>query len=81
MDCINITNAARNHDGLVIAVANAIDGLFKYAEIATQNRASEFVIECGATERAFDHDLQWRSNAFRLAVLRRFPRQVRCGDV
>ena len=74
MDCVNIANAAGNHDGLVITVTHAIDGLFKYAKIATQNRAPEFIIKGSAAERAFDHDLQWRRNPLGLAVVRRLPR-------
>ena len=59
MDCINIANTTGNHDGLVVAMTHTINGLFKYTEIAAQNRASEFIIKRGAAERAFDHDLQW----------------------
>ena len=68
----DIADAARDHDRLVVAehgIAVDADVLFIRAEVAAQYRTAEFIRERGAAQRAVDHDLQWRSDAFRFAVL------------
>ena len=54
----DVTHTAGDHDRLVIAVNGATDILFVGAEITRQIRTTEFIVECCATERAINHDLQ-----------------------
>ena len=81
----DVADAAGDHDGLVIAVHGAADILLVAAEIAAEVGPAEFIVEGGAAERAFDHDLQRRHDAVRLAIdaaLRmRRPRRWRLGGV
>jgi hypothetical protein len=64
------------------APALLADVLFVGAEVAAQYRTAEFIAERGAAERAFDHDLQRRGDAVRLAVGRlRAASADRRGDV
>ena len=70
------TNAARDHDGLVIAVHRTVDVLLKRAEVAAKIRATEFIVECCATYRALNHDVERGRNAIRFADMSggHFPR-------
>ncbi len=63
---LNHTQASRNHDGLVVAALHAIDHLFVLAEIAQQIRASEFIVECSATQGTLGHDGQGTGHVRRL---------------
>ena len=67
-------NAARQHDGLVVAAHFAVDAFLEGAEIARQIGAAEFVVERRAAERAIDHDLQRRRDTARFADSVGFPR-------
>ena len=68
--------AARDHDGLVIAVNGVANALLEGAEIATQHRATELIVERRAANRPLNHDVQCRGNTVRLANMCgcRFPR-------
>ena len=72
---------ARQHDGLVIAAHFAVDLLFEGAEVASEVRTTEFIVECRATEWAVDHDLQRGRDTTRLADGVGFPRLYETGDV
>ena len=69
---VNHAQAARDHDGLVVAALNGVDaagdGLLVFAEIAQQVGATKLVVERCAAQRAFDHDLQRAGNVFGFAV-------------
>ncbi len=58
---INHAQAARDHDGLVVAALNGVGGacyaLLKFTEVTQQIRATKLVVKSRATERAFGHDL------------------------
>ena len=64
----DVADAAREHDGFVVAVAGAADVRFKGAEVAENVRAAEFVVEGGAAERAVRHDGKRRRDARGRAV-------------
>ncbi len=53
----------------MITLHIAADVLFVGTEITAQVGTAEFIVECSAAKRAFDHDLQGGSNPLRLAVL------------
>src|SRR6185503_14008226 len=55
-------HAAGDHDGLVVAAYLSRDLLLEGAEIAGQVGTPEFVVEGGAADGRFDHDLQGRGN-------------------
>ena len=85
---VDAAQAARDHDGLVIAPARVAGGLLEAAEIAQQVGTAEFVVEGGAADGAVDHDGQRRGDAVRQAVMVGFPglrrirkAQVRHGEV
>ena len=65
---------AGNHDRLVIAAPAASHRLLEDAEVAGQVGPSELVVEGGAAERAFDHDLQRAGDVIGLAVGLALPR-------
>src|SRR5678815_4914731 len=71
-----VAEAARNHDGLVIAAQRRalghLDALFEGAEVAEDVRAAEFVVERRRTDRAVEHDLERGRDAVR-ASERLFP--------
>ncbi|EFI64029.1 hypothetical protein BCSJ1_25983, partial [Bacillus cereus SJ1] len=68
----DVAQAAGEHDRLVIAThlgtAGGLDLLFEGTEVAGQGRTPEFVVEGGAAQRAFDHDVQRGDDALGLAV-------------
>src|SRR5690606_30591136 len=80
----DIAEATGDHDRLVVAAHFiAVDTRrldFQRAEITTDIRATEFVVERGATNRALDHDVECRDNTRRLAVVT-FPRLFKARDV
>jgi len=80
----DVTHAAGQHDRLVVAThfvaTRGGDGLFEGTEVAGQGRTTEFVVERGAAQRAFDHDVQRGDDALGLAV-RHFPRLLETGDL
>ena len=61
----------RNHDGLVITVNGTRYVLFVATEVTREVRATEFIVEGCATERAINHDLQGRRDTLRLSSNRR----------
>src|SRR5690606_12558005 len=63
-----------------LVAARRVDRLLEGTEVTGQRRAAEFVVERGAAQRAFDHDVQRRDDAFRLAI-GLFPRLLEAGDV
>ncbi len=69
----NRAKAARNHDGLVIAPARVTRRLLIGPEVTEQVRTAELIVECGAAQRAFNHDVQRRCNAVRQAMRIGFP--------
>ena len=64
----NVAQAARDHDGLVVAAHFARDVLFEGAEISGEIGSPEFVVERCRADRTFEHDRQRRRHAVRLAV-------------
>src|SRR5690606_7016408 len=80
----DIAIAAGNHDRLVItAPLDAIgpQGLLLIAaEITGQIGTAEFIVEGSTTDGAFQHDLERRDDAFRLAVIEGFPGLDELGD-
>src|SRR5690606_23930549 len=80
----DVAQAAGQHDRLVVAThflaARRINRLLEGTEVAGQRRTTEFVVERGAAQRAFDHDVQRGNDALGLAV-RLFPRLLETGDI
>ena len=72
---INRTQATSNHDGLVISPAQTTRALLKTAEITQQVGPSKLIVKRRPTQWPFNHDLQWRSDSIRCAVVIRFPRR------
>ncbi len=66
---LDVAQAARQHDGLVVAAHLAVHFLFEGAEVAGEVGTAELVVERRAAYRTFQHDLQRRGDAARLAVL------------
>ena len=62
------TQAAGDHDGLVIAPSLTAHGLLVLPEVAGQVRPTKFVVEGGAAQGALGHDLQRTGHVGRLAV-------------
>ena len=78
----DVADAAREHDGLVVAVTHAAHIGFKSTEVAEQIRTAEFVVECRAPQGTFSHDGKRRSNAAGRAVgLRVFDARGAVGIV
>ncbi len=66
----HIAQAARDHDGLVVAAhptALAAPRLLEAAEIARDAGPAEFVVERGGAQRALEHDVQRADDALGLA--------------
>jgi len=80
----DVAHAASQHDWLVVTTdffaTRGGDGLLERTEVAGQSRTTEFVVECSAAQRAFDHDVQRGNDALRLAV-RHFPRLFKARDL
>ncbi|MND85833.1 hypothetical protein D3C80_777720 [compost metagenome] len=68
----DVAHAAGEHDRLVVAAyfltVGGVDGLLEGTEVAGQGRTAELVVERGAAQRAFDHDVQRGDDALGLAV-------------
>ncbi len=80
MFCRDITDAAGQHDGLVIA-AHLIGRFdFQRAEITGDIGAAEFVVVGGTAQRAIHHDLQGRGDARGFAVIA-LPRLPETGNI
>eukprot|EP00754_Rhynchopus_humris_P034199 Rhum_TRINITY_DN15543_c0_g1::Rhum_TRINITY_DN15543_c0_g1_i1::g.161066::m.161066 len=78
----DVAEATRQHDRLVVALHLALsDGLQEAAEVATDVRAAELVVERGAADRALEHDLHGGGDLARLADLRLLPRALGARDV
>src|SRR5690606_41532506 len=65
----DIAVTTRQHNGLVVAATLAVESVFKGTEIAADIGTTKFVIEGSATNGAFEHDVQRRDYAARLAVV------------
>src|SRR5450830_827633 len=80
----DVAHAAGQHDRLVVTAhfvaMRGGDRLFEGTEIAGQRRTPEFVVERGAAQRAFDHDVQRGDDALRLAIWH-FPRLYEARDL
>ena len=81
---LNAAQTAGDHDRLVVAAHRAGNILLVGAEIAGQVGTAEFVVESSRANRAFEHDVEGRSDTRRTAVgvfpgLRRI-RQIQVGD-
>ena len=76
----DIAQPARDHDRLVIAAHHAVGELFIGAEITGEIDAAEFVVERGAAERPFDHDVERGGNACRFSVIV-FPGLTMAGNI
>ena len=79
----HIANTASDHDGFVIA-ANFIIGqarqtAFEGSKIAQQIRPPEFVVERGAADGSFDHDVERLRHAVRVRKIE-FPRLLEAGN-
>ena len=73
----NVAQAAGDHDGLVIA-AHApgiftLHMLLECSEITADRRTAELVVERGGADRPFDHDVERRGDALRLADCHNSP--------
>ena len=55
--CVDRADAARNHDGLVVAALHARNLLLVSAEVARQHGATKLVAKSGRAQRTFGHDL------------------------
>ena len=81
---IDIAHTARYHNRLVITIhlrtIHPANRLLKGAEVARQIRATKFIVKRRATNRSFEHDVQRRCDAFRLAISN-FPRTWRVGQM
>ncbi len=83
----DIAKPSGEHDGFVIAAdflgvrvfARGGHFLFEGAEVAVDGGATEFVVEGGTTEGAFDHDIESGNDAAGFAV-GFFPRLFGSGD-
>ena len=83
------TDAARDHDRLVIAIHRAVYLLLEGTKIAAQHRATKLIVKCSAANRALNHDVKRGRNTIWFADIRSrgFPRlrqarqaQVRRGE-
>ena len=55
--CLNAAQAAGDHNRFVIAADLTVKFFFKGTEVAQEVRTAEFVVECCAADRAFNHDV------------------------
>ena len=80
----DVAHAAGQHDWLVVAAYFIAtwrgDGLFEGTEVTSEGRTTKFVVERGAAQWAFDHDVQRGDDALRFAV-RHFPRLFKARDL
>src|SRR5690554_404737 len=80
----DVAQTAGDHDRLVIAAHFVTVGtrylLFKGTEVTGQVGTAEFVVERSTTDRAFNHDIQRRRDALRLAIAG-FPGLLEAWDV
>src|SRR5258708_5154568 len=70
---VDVAQAARQHDGLVVAAEDPTDLGFEAAEVAAQVRPAELVIERGGADRSLEHDLERGGDALGLARRGAFP--------
>ena len=79
----DIAEATRKHDGLVIAAhlgpLGPLDFLAVGPEIARQVWSPELVVEGGAADRSFEHDVEGRGDSTRLARID-LPGSLRVGQ-
>ena len=55
---VNAAQAARDHDGLVVAAHHARDDLLVFAKVADQVGPAKLVVECRRAQGPLGHDLQ-----------------------
>ena len=77
---LDVAQAARNHNRLVVAVNLLVKGLLKGAEITQQVGATKFVVKRCAANGGFKHNVQRGRNAVGFAVIV-FPRQPEIGNL
>ena len=79
----HIANTAGDHDGFVIAanfiIGQARQATFEGSKIAQQVRPPEFVVECGAADGPFDHDVERLRDSVRMRKID-FPRLLEAGN-
>ena len=66
---VNRAHATGQHDGLVVAPALAANGLLVFPKVACQIGSAKLIVEGGAAERTFRHDLKRAGNVLRFAVV------------
>ena len=80
----DVAHTAGQHDRLVIAAhflaMGRLNRLLEGTEIAGQGRTTEFIVERGAAQGAFDHDVKGGDDALGLAV-GHFPGLLETGDL
>ena len=81
MACGNVAESARDHDRFVITARLAGDLLFKGAEVPTEIRPAEFIVEGRAANWPVEHDLQCRSDMRRTSDAALFPRLLKTRDI
>ena len=84
MFAAHIAQAARDHHWLVIATEfiSAADGgrkLLECSEVACNRRTAKFIVESGGADGTFQHDVERRCDALRLAVIE-LPRMKKPRD-
>jgi hypothetical protein len=77
---IDVADAARQHDRLVVAAHHAAAGGLERAEVAAQVRPPELVVERGRADGPFQHDVERGRDARRAAGIRALPGLRRPGD-
>src|SRR6266850_8302297 len=80
MRSVDIPQAAREHDRLVIAAQHAAYFRFEAAEVAAEVRPAELVVERGGADRRLEHDVERRGDAAGLARRGAFPGLLVAGD-
>ena len=74
----DVSEATRNHDGLVVATHTFAGRHFEGPEITTQVGAAELVVKRRGAKRTIRHDLKRRHNAVGLSVIQLpWPRVLR----
>ena len=74
-------HASGQHDGFVVTAHFSIDTGFISTEVAGQIGPAEFIVECRTANGTFQHDLQRRGNALRLAVFVFLPGLLEAGNI
>ena len=73
VDRLDVADATRDHDRLVKAERLAAVRDLERAKVAEKVRTTELVVECGATDRPVEHDVERRRDPVGLGRRRRLP--------